>query len=99
MRMGFPVKSESKASFLSWGRPQFDLSIYRAADDRILVDGEGVYPCRMPFEGPYAFPLEGPNFDRSVARSADDGILVDGECVYWSRMPFEGPYAFSLKGP
>ena len=88
MRMGFPVKSESKASFLSWGRPQFDLSIYRAADDRILVDGEGVYPCRMPFEGPYAFPLEGPNFDRLVPRAADDGILVEGEGGYPVGMPF-----------
>ena len=51
----------------------------------------------MPFEGPYAFPLEGPNFDRSVARSADDGILVDGECVYWSRMPSRVLYL--LEGP
>ena len=37
---------------------------------------------RMPFEGLYTFPLEGPPFDFSVVPAADDGILVDGEGIH-----------------
>ena len=51
------------------------------------MDGEGVYPSRMPSEGPYALPFEGPQVDRPVARATDDGILVDGEGVYPTPMP------------
>ena len=68
--------------------PQFNRLVARAADDGILVNGEGGYPFGMPFEGSYAFPLEGPNFDRLVPRAADDGILVEGEGGYPVGMPF-----------
>ena len=57
----------------------------RATDDKTLVDGEGGYTFRMPLEGPYALPFEGPQFDRPVVGAADDNILVDGEGEYRTR--------------
>ena len=71
----------------------------RAADDRILVDGEGCYIRRIPSEGLHAFTFHGPYLDRPVPRAADDRFLMNGEGEYRVRMPFEGPYAFPFESP
>ena len=73
--------------------------VFRAADDRILVDGEGSYTVGMPFESLHAFPFHGPYLDRPVPRAADDRFLMNDEGEYRVRMPFEGPYAFPFESP